>query len=210
MSDVEARSVETGMLATEAQAAERYYLASQWTLMRRRFTRHRLAIIGLVVLGLLYFVALFAEFFATQDIYRRDSDHLYAPPQRIRFIGEDGLSLRPFVYPWRVELDVETFRNRYAPDTSRKAYLRIFAPGDEYELWGLFPTRIHLLGVDEGTLFLMGADKFGRDIYSRACTPPAPRCRSAWWGSPWRSCSAVRSAAYPASSAAPPTWRFSA
>ena len=154
-------------LAAADATDESYFIASQWTLMRRRFKRHRLAIIGLAVLGALYFVALFAEFFATQDIYRRDSDHLYAPPQRVRFVGEDGLSLRPFVYPWRVELDLETFRNRYTPDTSRKTYLRFFARGDEYELWSLFPSRIHLFGVDEGTLFLLGADKFGRDNYSR-------------------------------------------
>ena len=156
------------LVATKADVAdESYFIASQWTLMGRRFKRHRLAIIGLVVLAILYFVALFAEFFATQDIYRRDSDHLYAPPQSVRFIGEAGLSLRPFVYPWRVELDPETFRNRYTPDTSRKVYLRFFTQGDEYKLWSLFPSRIHLLGVDEGTLFLMGADKFGRDNYSR-------------------------------------------
>ena len=153
--------------ATAAATDESYFIASQWTLMRRRFKRHRLAVIGLAVLGALYFVALFAEFFATQDIFRRDSDHLYAPPQRVRFVSEDGLSLRPFVYPWQVELDLETFRNRYAPDTSRKTYLRFFARGDEYDLWGLFPSRVHLFGVDEGTLFLMGADKFGRDNYSR-------------------------------------------
>ena len=166
MSDTVVR--ETGTVTTSvAVLDESYYLASQWTLMRRHFTRHRLALIGLVILALLYFVALFAEFFATQDIYRRDSDHLYAPPQRIRLVGEDGLSLRPFVYPWRVELDQETFRNRYAPDTSRKAYLRFFSRGDEYKLWSLLRSRIHFVGVDEGTLFLMGADKFGRDIYSR-------------------------------------------
>ena len=70
------------------------------------------------------------------------------------------------MYPWRVELDQETFRNRYSPDTSRKAYLRFFSRGDEYKLWSLLRSRIHFVGVDEGTLFLMGADKFGRDIYS--------------------------------------------
>ena len=158
----------TALAAAAADTTdESYFIASQWTLMRRRFKRHRLAVAGLTVLGALYFVALFAEFFATQDIYRRDSDHLFAPPQRVRLVGQDGLSLRPFVYPWRVELDLETFRNRYTPDTSRKTYLRFFARGDEYKLWNLFPSRIHLFGVDEGAFFLLGADKFGRDNYSR-------------------------------------------
>jgi peptide/nickel transport system permease protein len=36
---------------------EEYYLASQWTLMGRKFKRHKLAIISLVLLGFLYFVS---------------------------------------------------------------------------------------------------------------------------------------------------------
>ena len=34
-------------------------------------------------------------------------------------------------------------------------------------VWGLFEGDIHLLGVEEGTVFLIGTDKMGRDLLSR-------------------------------------------
>ena len=89
-----------------------YYVASQWQLIRRKFVRHKLAIAGLVVLAFLYSVAIFAEFFAIQDIARRDSDHIQAPPQRIRWF-DSGVFSRPFVYPLWLEVDVTTFRKVY-------------------------------------------------------------------------------------------------
>ncbi len=40
--------------------------------------------------------------------------------------------------------------------------------GYPYKLFGLFPSRLHLYGVDEGgTIFLLGTDKFGRDLLGR-------------------------------------------
>ena len=47
-----------------AQFDESYYLASQWQLIRRKFFKHKLAILGMVVLGMLYFMALLCEFIA--------------------------------------------------------------------------------------------------------------------------------------------------
>ena len=44
------------------QFDERYFVASSWTLMRRRFMRHRLALIGGVVLAVIYLLAIFADF----------------------------------------------------------------------------------------------------------------------------------------------------
>ena len=48
----------------EFTSSEEYFVASQWTLMRRKFLRHKMAIIGIVVLGLFYLSALFCEFLA--------------------------------------------------------------------------------------------------------------------------------------------------
>ena len=62
-----------GGAARDETANERYYLASQWQLIRRKFARHKLAKAGLVVLAVLYVVSMFAEFFATQDIAKRDT-----------------------------------------------------------------------------------------------------------------------------------------
>jgi peptide/nickel transport system permease protein len=49
--------------------------------------------------------------------------------------------------------------------------VKLFARGYEYKLLGLFPTDIHLIGVEgaaaEETLFLLGTDLLGRDIWSR-------------------------------------------
>ena len=42
-------------------------VASQWQLMRRRFLKHRLAILGSVVLVLMYLAALFSNFLSPHD-----------------------------------------------------------------------------------------------------------------------------------------------
>ena len=41
---------------------ERYYVASQWSLIWRNFKKHRLGLAALPVLGCLYFLAVFGEF----------------------------------------------------------------------------------------------------------------------------------------------------
>ena len=46
--------------------------------------------------------------------------------------------------------------------------LRFFCRGDEYEWMGLIPGNFHLVcPAQEGTLFLLGSDRLGRDILSR-------------------------------------------
>ena len=54
----------------ESTAAERFYVASQWQLIFRKFKRHKLAAAGAVVLGILYVFAAFAEFISPYDISR--------------------------------------------------------------------------------------------------------------------------------------------
>ncbi len=151
----------------EVTAEEKFFVASQWELMWRKFTKHRLAAFAGLALVLIAFVSLFCEFFSTQNIYTRDSDYIYCPPQRIHFYDGKTFSLRPFVYDYERSRDPETLRRKYKEDRTRKYPLYLFVRGDEYELWGLFSLHVHFVGTKEGPLFLFGTDKLGRDMFSR-------------------------------------------
>ena len=78
--------------------------------------------------------------------------------------------MRPFVYA-RQLLDPAT--QRYEEITDRAYPLELFARGYSYEFLWLFPTDLHLFGtrteagVEAPRVYLLGADKFGRDRLSR-------------------------------------------
>ena len=147
---------------------EQYYLASQWELMARKFRKHTLARVSIAVLSVLYFFAIFCEFLAPYDLTGYNSAYVFAPPQRIHFRGEEGFSLRPFVYELESSRDPNTFRRIYTENTETRYYLKFLARGVPYEFWGLFETDVHLVGVEDGgVLFLLGTDRLGRDLYSR-------------------------------------------
>jgi len=153
----------------ETIGEERYYVASQWQLMWRKFRKHKLALAGEIILAILFVVGpLFCEFFSTQDMSKDHSQYIHCPPQRIHFFDEDGeFRLRPFVYGLTRTIDSETLRRTYSEDRTKKYPIFFFIHGDKYKLWNLFDADIHLLGVREGTLFLLGTESLGRDLFSR-------------------------------------------
>jgi len=151
----------------ELTAEERYYVASQWQLVWRKFKKHKLALFGGSILTIFYVVAIFCEFFSPYDIYQRYPKYIYCPPQRIHFFDEEGFHLRPFIYGLKGKPDPVTLRREYTLDKAEKYPLYFFVRGDEYKLWNVFPGNVHFFGVKDSVLFLFGTDKLGRDLFSR-------------------------------------------
>lgn len=148
---------------------EAMYMETQWQLIVRKFKKHKLAMVGLVTLAVLYTLGIFSEFFATQDIAKRSTSAISMAPTAIHFVDEDGnFSLQPFVYGKKQEEDPETWRKYYVDDTSVKHKLRFFYHGDSYKLLGFIPGDIHFFGTPEPDVFFpFGTDSSGRDLYSR-------------------------------------------
>ena len=161
---------EPNPLVGPQQAQEEVYTATQWQLMWWRFRKHKLALISTSVLILLYLAGAFCEFLAPHDPHRYNVKRVYAPPQPLRFVGERGFRLRPFVYAVVSTRNMETLRVEYQVDTSIEIPVHFFVSSDPYKLWGLWKTDLHLFGLqeeDDPMLFLFGGDEMGRDVLSR-------------------------------------------
>jgi peptide/nickel transport system permease protein len=148
---------------------ERLYTASQWVLIWHRFRRHRLAMIGGVVLLIMYTLALLAPFASPYGPNKKFNDALNQRPTAVRFVDLDGnFSLRPFVYGVTRETDRRTLERIYTPDPTQKYYVKFFAQGDPYKLLGFIPMSTHLfLAESPGRIFLLGTDQLGQDLFSR-------------------------------------------
>ncbi len=146
---------------------ERYYLASQWQMMWWKFRRHKLAVAAGIILLLSYGSILITEILAPYNLHSKHIDFIYAPPQRPHLFHE-GSFIGPFVYPLKYKLNMDTLKREYTPDTARPQPIRFFCLGDKYEFWGLLKGSFHLIcQPKDGTMFLLGTDRLGRDMASR-------------------------------------------
>jgi peptide/nickel transport system permease protein len=131
----------------------------------RRFRRSVPGVVSAAVLVLLYLVAAAAPFLAPYGLVEQHPDLIYQPPQRVHIV-RNGRPVRPYVYPMVKTRDPVTFVLSFREDTTRALPIRFLVRGDGHSLFGL-RSRWHLFGVDDGHIFLMGTDGFGRDLLSR-------------------------------------------
>jgi len=156
-------------MSVEAMTAgqERYFQASQWRLMWWRLRRHRVAVVSGMLLLLLYGTTLVSEILAPYGLDTRNTDFIYAPPQRVH-IFDEGQLVAPYVEGYDYRLDMTNLQRVYTANPDKHQKLRFFCRGDPYLFWGFVPARFHLVCPAEGgQLFLLGTDRLGRDLLSR-------------------------------------------
>lgn len=142
-------------------------VASQWQLMWWKFKRHKLAMVSGVVVVLFYGIGILAEFFAPIHFTTYRETYVYAPPQPIHLF-RDG-KLAPYVFGYTFKRDPVSYKQIWALDESVIIPVGFFTRGEPYKLLGFIPGDIHFIGTlnPEDPFYLMGADKSGRDVFSR-------------------------------------------
>jgi len=144
-----------------------------WVVIYRR----PVALISLIVLGLLYFSMIFAEFLAPYtptDTFKNHGNH---PPGLTLYSSKYGLGSQV-----QKRLIVDEITKQYA--RIKGSYYRIcfFVHGPQYKWLGLIKSDLHLFGTNEPyeesgliwknggrtyPVFLFGSDSMGRDLFTR-------------------------------------------
>ncbi|MGH9751805.1 MAG: ABC transporter permease [Blastocatellia bacterium] len=130
--------------------------------IRNRLRGRGSLLAGASVLTFFCLIAVFADLLAPYDYSALLPEESFAPRATIRFRDAQGRwHARPFIYARRL---VDPATHRYEEITDRPYPL---------ELFPFFPTNLRLFGVraeagvEAPRIYLLGADKHGRDRFSR-------------------------------------------
>ena len=127
-----------------------------------QFLKHKpLAYTSFVILCILYFIMIFADFFAVYRLEKTYENNTFHPANVQLTLK--GIKVREF----RV-IEKSTWTYVRVKDKETVHNFKFFAKGFEYKILGLIPCNLHLFGADSDyPLYILGADNLGRDLYSR-------------------------------------------
>ena len=143
---------------------------SQWQLMRIRFRKNKLAMIGFVGMHYHLYCRFPGRIYRTQLVPQdQNTEYIFGPPSPITFIGQNGrFGLRPYTFGTTTALNNETFKFEFVVDETVKIPIKFFVQGDEVSVFGI-KTNLHLFGPEDPNqrFYVMGADGLGRDVFAR-------------------------------------------
>ena len=143
-----------------------------WRLIFGKLLRQKVAMTALALILLLYLTGAFAEFLAPGLPDTSRPQYTFAPPQRLGlFVAapDGGVRFQPHVSGYTVTIDKIALRRTFVVDPAKIVPVGFFVKGPAYQLWGLIPLETHLIGPinPSDPVYLLGADRLGRDVLSR-------------------------------------------
>jgi peptide/nickel transport system permease protein len=137
-------------------------------LMWHKFKRNRLAVIGAILLIIIYSMAAFAGFLSPYALMHTHDAFAGVGPNSFHIFDKQGKAhWPPFVYGYKATLDPKTYKRTFTINEEERYPLRFFAKGDSYTLL-LWKTDVHLFVVDDpAVVFVVGTDPLGRDYFTR-------------------------------------------
>ncbi len=139
---------------------------SQWQLMRIRFSKNKLAMLGLWGMIIIYTFVFLGEFIAPNWYQYQDTEYIFGPPTPITLRSADG-KFGLYTYATTTQLNPESFKFEFVVDKTKTLPIKFFVQGDEVKVFGM-KTKLHLFGVEgDQRFYVMGADGLGRDMFAR-------------------------------------------
>ncbi len=110
-----------------------------WSLVWWKFKKNKLAIVGGIILLLMYFTMVIIPEFISPYLLERSSEYTAAKPQAIRFVDSEGKWQAPFVYGLERKVDTKTRTRYYVENTAVKYPVRLFVKGDSLQTAWVHP-----------------------------------------------------------------------
>lgn len=185
--DLDILDAEEAGMSTGAGTGQLPRMSSTRQKILKRFLRHRLALLGLGILFVLYGSALFADFISPYSVDSGVVNQAHYPPSRIHFMHK-GEFKGPFYYHLRRRIASYSAdgipTKKLVRDSDILYPVQFFTKGEPFKLLFLIPMDTHLIGVGDpvnakgekvtlpdgekpNRLYLWGADIQGRDLFSR-------------------------------------------
>ena len=129
-----------------------------WQYLKKR----PLAFTSLIFLAIVYFIMIFAEFFAPYEPTQTFENNTYHPAN-IQMTSH-GLKVRECRTISKI-----SWKYALVKDEGYTHDFKLFAKGFDYKLFGFIPCNRHLFGTKDQAypVYILGADHLGRDLFSR-------------------------------------------